>query len=153
HGGASTERAQEFAHRAARSSAARITVIAVDGRVLGESELSLAELSGMENHRDRPEVRAALEGRVGANVRHSATIHASLLYVALPVRDGPRVVGVLRLALPLAAVTASSARIHEVMLIGGAVALIVALAIGVFVAGRVTRPVVDMQSIARLMSQ
>src|SRR5213594_1219313 len=39
------------------------------------------------------------------------------------------------------------------MLAGGAVALLVAFAIGLFVAGRVTRPVVEMQSIARQMSQ
>jgi two-component system phosphate regulon sensor histidine kinase PhoR len=38
------------------------------------------------------------------------------------------------------------------MLAGGAVALMVALGIGIFVAGRVTRPVVEMQSIARQMS-
>jgi two-component system phosphate regulon sensor histidine kinase PhoR len=60
---------------------------------------------------------------------------------------------VLRLALPLSAVTASYATLHQVMLAGGAVALVVALGIGVFVAGRVTRPVVEMQSIARLMSE
>jgi len=39
------------------------------------------------------------------------------------------------------------------MLAGGGVALLVALGIGIFVAGRVTRPVVDMQSIARQMSE
>src|SRR5215831_4244853 len=39
------------------------------------------------------------------------------------------------------------------MLAGGAVALVVALGIGLFVAGRVTHPVVEMQSIARQMSE
>ena len=58
----------------------------------------------------------------------------------------------LRLALPLSAVTGSYAAIHQVMLVGGAVALLIALGIGVFVAGRVTHPVVEMQSIARQMS-
>src|SRR5262249_57755186 len=36
---------------------------------------------------------------------------------------------------------------------GGAVALVVALGIGLFVAGRVTRPVVEMQDVARQMSE
>jgi two-component system, OmpR family, phosphate regulon sensor histidine kinase PhoR len=40
-----------------------------------------------------------------------------------------------------------------VMLAGGLVALAVAFGIGVFVAGRVTRPVVEMQQIARAMSE
>ena len=90
---------------------------------------------------------------MGRDLRRSATIDAPLLYVAVPVRDGARVLGVLRLALPLSAVTASYATLHQVMLAGGAVALLVALGIGIFVAGRVTRPVVEMQSIARQMSE
>src|SRR5215470_791778 len=144
---------QEFVQRVARPTGARVTLIAPDGRVVGESEREPAELASLENHASRPEVRAALDGRVGRDLRRSATIDAPLLYVAIPVREGEHVIGVLRLALPLSAVTASYANIHEVMLIGGAVALVVALGIGIFVAGRVTSPVVEMQSIARQMSE
>jgi two-component system phosphate regulon sensor histidine kinase PhoR len=144
---------QELVGRVARSTGARVTVIAPDGRVLGESERGLAELAAMDNHAARPEVRAALAGRQGRDLRHSTTIAAPLLYVAVPIRVDGRIVGALRLALPLSAVTASYATLHQVMLAGGAVTLLVALAIGIFVAGRVTRPVVEMQSIARQMSE
>ncbi|MGH7348734.1 MAG: ATP-binding protein [Candidatus Rokuibacteriota bacterium] len=144
---------QEFVVRVARTIGARVTLIAPDGRVLGESERGTADLSGLENHAGRPEVRAALARRTGRDLRRSATTEAPLLYVAVPVREETRVLGVLRLALPLSAVTASYATLNQVMLAGGAVALVVALGIGVFVAGRVTRPVVEMQSIARQMSE
>ena len=148
--GAST---QEFVGRVARSTGARVTLIAPDGRVLGESDRGLSELAALENHAARPEVRAALAGGTGRDLRRSVTIDAPLLYVAVPVRADGRIVGVLRLALPLSAVTASYAMLHEVMLAGGAVTLLIALGIGIFVAGRVTRPVVEMQSIARQMSE
>jgi two-component system phosphate regulon sensor histidine kinase PhoR len=151
--GAGPSRAQPFVARASRASGARVTLIATDGRVVGESERPAEELGLLESHRDRPEVRAAGDGRMGRDLRHSVTVRAALLYVALPVRDGGQVIGVLRLALPLSAVTVSYATLHQGMLAGGAVALIVALGIGLFVARRVTRPVVDMQSIARQMSQ
>ena len=144
--------AQEFANRVARPTGSRVTLIAPDGRVVGESDRSLAELSALENHGDRPEVRAALAGGQGRDVRTSTTVAAPLLYVAVPVRDGARTLGVVRLALPLSAVTRSYASLHRVMLGGGALALLIALGIGVFVAGRVTQPVVEMQSIARQMS-
>ena len=144
--------AQEFASRVARPTGARVTLVAPDGRVLGESDRSLAELAALENHAGRPEVRAALEGRQGRDLRTSATVAAPLLYVAVPVRDGDRTLGVVRLALPLSAVTQSYASLHRVTLAGGALALVLALGIGIFVAGRVTRPVVEMQSIARQMS-
>jgi two-component system phosphate regulon sensor histidine kinase PhoR len=152
-GGAAGGAAQDLVVRVSRSVGARVTLIAPDGRVLGESERAAGDLPALENHGTRPEVREALEGRIGRDLRRSTTTEAPLLYVAVPVRDETRVLGVLRLALPLSAVTASYATLHQVMLAGGAVALVVALGIGIFVAGRVTRPVVEMQSIARRMSE
>ena len=151
--GAGAEAMGAFVRRVARPTESRVTVIASDGLVLGDSEVAPADLGRLENHRDRPEVRAALEGRVGRDLRTSASIHAPLMYVALPVRDPERVIGVVRLALPLSAVTSSYDQIHRVMLAGGLVALAVAFGIGIFVAGRVTRPVVEMQAIARQMSE
>src|SRR5947199_346993 len=142
-----------FAVRASEPSGSRITLIALDGRVLGDSDVLTAALPQVENHAGRPEVRAALAGHVGRHLRRSVTIDQPLLYVALPVRDGDQITAVLRLALPLSAVTASYRAIHRVMLIGGLVALLVALGIGMFVAGRVTDPVVQMQTIAREMSE
>ena len=150
---ASPEDVRAFALRTARPTGARISVIAADGRVLGDSEVPVEDLSRVENHAGRPEVRAALSGRVGRHRRTSATIGMSLLYVALPIVDGGRAVGVIRVALPLTAVTSSYAEIHRVMVAGGLVALVVACGIGLFVARRVTKPVVQMQSIARQMSE
>jgi two-component system phosphate regulon sensor histidine kinase PhoR len=152
-GGGPPAAVQAFVSRVARPTGARVTLIAADGRVVGESDRRSEDLPRLDNHRGRPEVRTALEGRLGRDLRRSATVDAPLLYVAWPVRDAGRVIGVLRLALPLSAVTASYASLHQVMLAGGGVALLVALGIGIFVAGRVTRPVVDMQSIARQMSE
>ncbi|HEU4369217.1 MAG TPA: ATP-binding protein [Methylomirabilota bacterium] len=142
-----------FVRRAARPTESRVTLIDPDGRVLADSDVVPPELGRLENHRDRPEVRAALDGRVGRAQRTSGSVGVPLLYVALPVADGGRVLGVLRLALPLSAVTATYDELHRVMLAGGLVALAVAFGIGVFVAGRVTRPVVEMQAIARQMSE
>src|SRR5439155_1079655 len=151
--GASPGEIHAWAVEAARPTETRVTLIAADGRVLGDSEVAVEDLPRVENHAERPEVREALAGRIGRDFRTSATLQTRLLYVALPVHDGGRTVGVLRLALPLSLVTASRAGVHRVMLGGGLVALVVAFAIGLFVARRVTRPVVEMQAIARRMSE
>ncbi|HXV93839.1 MAG TPA: ATP-binding protein [Pseudonocardia sp.] len=151
--GVRAEAVGAFVRRVARPTESRVTVIGPDGRVLGDSEVAPAELVGLDNHRDRPEVRAALDGRVGRDLRTRGSAHVPLLYVAVPVRDAERVIGVIRLALPLSAVTASFGELNQTMLAGGVVALAVAFGIGIFVAGRVTRPVVEMQAIARQMSQ
>ena len=145
--------AQGFVTRAARPTGARVTLIAADGRVVADSDVSPGDLARVENHAHRPEVRAALDGHTGRDLRTSATINTPLLYVARPVTESGRVVGALRLALPLSEVTASYASLHQGMLVGAGVALLVALGIGIFVSGRVTRPVIEMQSVARQMSE
>src|SRR4051795_8715158 len=51
--------------------AARVTVIATDGRVLADSDVPVEMLAQVENHRDRPEVARALGGLVGVQERKS----------------------------------------------------------------------------------
>ena len=142
---------QPFAERVSRPAGARITLIAPDGRVVADSERTEATLSSMENHADRPEIRAALAGAIGRDVRRSATLGAPLIYVAVPLTDAGRIVAVLRLAAPVEAATPAYESLRRVMLTGGGIALVVALAIGLFVAARVTRPVIEMQDVARQM--
>ena len=149
---ASAKALEGFVERATRATGMRVSLIAPAGRVLADSERPGSAVTTMDNHADRPEVRAALEGRVGSAVRRSVTLDAPLIYVALPLTQGGRVIGVLRLAEPISAVTASYETLRGAALAGGAVALLVALGIGIFVAGRVTRPVVEMQDVARQMS-
>ncbi len=151
--GAPPRALQGFVERATRATGMRVSLIAPDGRVLADSERPGEAVATMDSHADRPEVRAALEGHVGSSVRRSVTLDAPLIYVALPLNQSGRVLGVLRLAEPISAVTASYETLRSAALAGGAVALLVALGIGIFVAGRVTRPVVEMQDVARQMSE
>src|SRR5262245_3170372 len=81
-------RLDALADRAAEAAHARVTLIAADGSVLGDSDFPPDHLDGLENHASRPEVRAALDGGVGRDARHSATVGRRLLYVAVPAGQG-----------------------------------------------------------------
>jgi two-component system phosphate regulon sensor histidine kinase PhoR len=83
---------------AARDVEARVTVIDPGGRVVADSALSGAALRAVENHGSRPEVVAAFAGKAARAERLSATVGVALLYAAVPVRRGGRVVGVVRLS-------------------------------------------------------
>lgn len=86
-----------FCDRLAANSPYRITVLAPDGSVLGDSESSPER---MEDHSTRPEVKTAMAGSTGTSVRYSFTINRDMVYVAVPiVRDG-KIEGIIRTATP-----------------------------------------------------
>src|SRR5262245_13366899 len=74
-----------LADRLGRLAQARVTFIAADGRVLGDSDVALADLPGLENHLSRPEVAQALAQNAGSSMRWSATVKERLMYAAIPV--------------------------------------------------------------------
>jgi two-component system phosphate regulon sensor histidine kinase PhoR len=82
---------------------ARVTLIARDGRVVGDSEVAIEELARTENHGTRPEVVAARAAGVGAATRFSITVGREMLYVA--VRNPSSEIDVIRLAEPLTEVS------------------------------------------------
>lgn len=67
--------------KAAAARETRITIITHSGLVLGDSQ---ADITALNNHGDRPEVRQVLQGTPGYSVRHSASLGYRLMYVAVP---------------------------------------------------------------------
>ena len=130
----------------------RVTFIAADGRVLGDSEVALADLPTLENHRSRPEVAQALGGQPGASMRWSATVHDRLMYAAVPLvfPDGTR--GAARLAVPLADVDAALRGLHHLLLAALAIALVVAIIMSSGAAHLLSGALRRMTDVARRMS-
>jgi two-component system phosphate regulon sensor histidine kinase PhoR len=147
------EARRDFALRALGATGARVTLILPDGTVVAESARPLEHLGVIENQRRRPEVELALWGGIGRNLRLSPMLGEELFYVALPVRDGMQLVGVLRLALPRAVVVEASESIRGVLLVAGLLALGLGLVMALFVARRVTRPLVRLKAVAREMAE
>ncbi len=96
HGDLPTLRA--FCGKAGENSATRITVIALDGTVLADSD---EDPERMENHGDRPEIVAALAGRISPSLRFSRTLQENMMYVAIPLHLGDQTLAVLRTAIPV----------------------------------------------------
>jgi two-component system phosphate regulon sensor histidine kinase PhoR len=146
---------QELVHKYGMmlGSEARVTVIAVDGAVLGDSGLDLGEVRRMANQGDWPDVQEALAGGIGHNLRRSQHRYGETLYVAIPLADAAQVRGVLRIALPLTAISQAATSVHQTVALGALLAFAVVLAVGLFLSRRVTRPVTEMQSIARWMAE
>ncbi len=116
---------------------ARVTIVGRDGEVLGDS---LPDNAVLENHGDRTEIISALAGGVGISYRLSETTREEMLYVAVPVSDGPKIAGALRLALPLTAVAEQSRRVGIALSSAGALAVLGIILLGSQLAASITRP-------------
>ena len=126
-----------------RKTATRITVIGADGGVLADSE---REPRDMENHFFRPEIQASLRGETLMSIRPSSTLQADMMYMSIPLRDGDRVVGALRLSVFMKDIEALLDALRTDLLKVVGLVTVFALLLSVFLARSVavpTREVMD----------
>ncbi|HRX05020.1 MAG: HAMP domain-containing protein [Anaerolineae bacterium] len=127
----------------------RVTIIAADGVVIGESN---RDSDTMENHLNRPEVRDALAGGSGSATRFSATLGQEMMYGAVPIYADNEVVGFARVALPLDQIERSVARLRQPLIVIAIAAAIAVLLVALFIAGRIARPVEQLTVVADRMA-
>lgn len=109
------------------ASGARVSIIAEDGRVLGDSSLSTLELGTTELHNDRPEFIDALDDDIGSSRRYSQTLGLSMFYVAKRFERPYGTVGVIRLALPMESLQAAVNQLRLLLVVASVGGLVVAL--------------------------
>jgi two-component system, OmpR family, phosphate regulon sensor histidine kinase PhoR len=137
-----------LADQLGRLSMRRVTLIAPDGRVIGDSERDGAALARMENHAGRPEVRSARHGGIGQAVRVSASLRTELLYLAVTVPDGV----VIRMAGAMSEIDASVGRVQRGILGVGLVALAMTGLLSLGFSLAITHPLRHILTAARAMS-
>jgi len=106
---------ESWAVQLGADSGVRITLIRRDGVVLADSSVEPEHVREMQNHRDRPEVRAAFASGRGQNVRKSATTGNTYVYVARTLSGPGGDVMILRLAEPLEQLDALKTRLAAAM--------------------------------------
>ncbi len=88
----------DFCRALKKDTGARVTIIVVDGKVIGDSDHDSAT---MENHANRTEVQQAVLLGTGFAIRHSDTLNYDFLYVAKKIISNESERGFIRLAVPL----------------------------------------------------
>lgn len=128
---------------------ARVTIIALNGTVLGDSHEDPAT---MENHATRPEVIDALASGLGESTRYSTTLGEQMMYVAVPVTNQATIVGVSRVALPLVAVQNSVNRVTLIIILAIVVTAVLAVVAVVLIGWVTTRPLREVTKAAKRMA-
>lgn len=120
----------------------RISIIALDGTVLYDN--AIADIATLDNHADRPEVAAALQGEAMISVRQSETLGQETHYYARPVTVAGQTVAVLRVAEQVSNIWGVTARQLPVLLLTAAVIFLLAALLSWWVTGRLVAPITHM---------
>jgi two-component system phosphate regulon sensor histidine kinase PhoR len=139
-----------FCREAGKKTTTRLTVIAPDGKVLADSD---EDPLRMENHNDRPEIMAALAGKIVPSLRFSQTLQENLMYVAIPLQDEGKRIGVLRAATPVTAMDEALSAIYQKIIWGSLIVALIASLVAWFIARRISKPLERMKLGAERFAQ
>jgi len=127
--------------RWSRDLGTRVTLVAMDGRVLYDSE---ADPGTMDNHSGRPEIREALLYGTGINTRFSRSLEDDRIYVARLAADPQGDGLVIRLSVSLEDVGSAVASARRRVLASLAFAGLISLLVGLFFIRQVSRPIEEL---------
>lgn len=125
-------------------SGARVLVTNSTGLVLSSSD---ATDTALKDYSSRPEIAAALKGTVNDGRRFSQTLNQELLFVAVPVLNGNKVLGTVRLTFPSTTVDKTvNARLKGISSVAG-ITLVLAGIVALLLANSVTRRLRDLREV------
>ena len=112
---------------------ARITIIAPDGSVLGDSS---ADPAAMNNHLNRPEIAEAVADGEGSIQRKSGTVDQDFLYVAVQIPGAPNYIA--ETALPVSQVDEAMSDVRQRIAVGALIAVLLSILAGLWVSRKIT---------------
>lgn len=129
----------------------RVTFIALDGTVIGDSEMAPSK---MDNHLQRKEIISATKGDIGSSIRYSESIGENMLYVAKHVTSEDRSFdGYIRLSMSLRTVERDLNK-GWLMMAGGLLLLFLAAALVSYrISKGLTKPLEHITVVANRISR
>ena len=151
----STSQLQAAVRNLSARALARVTVIALDGRVLADSAVSDSNLAAVENQRERPEVLQAVATGHGTDLHTSPTTGERTLYLAVGLGGANQTAptAFLRLGLPMTTFDRESDTLRRDLSLAFGIAFLIAVAPTVWIARRITKPLSDIVIAAQQLAK
>ncbi len=128
----------------------RLTVFNQNGDVLADSRKLPSQ---MDNHLDRIEIRQALTHPFGETERFSDSLQQIMRYKAVAIIEDGRLLGFVRVALPLNDIEARQQVLTLYILLGCMLAAVVAMFMGFLFARRFAKPIIALTHSAEAIAQ
>jgi signal transduction histidine kinase len=139
------QRLQQVAAVYASDTEARVTIIDPQGHVVADSAYPFVAVG---NQLDKIEVQAALRAEEQHDVRPDPFTGVLTLYAAAPIQQGKQILGVVRLARPMSAVTAKIWSLLFNLAAAGLLALLLATGLGIWISRHLVKPVRELEQAA-----
>ena len=140
------EKIDALINRAGKQTRARITLIAPDGVVLGDSAYDAPLL---DNYLLLPEILAARDERVGSYLRFSPAGSIEVLYIAVSLAVDGQHFGFLRLALPLSELNSAILHMKYGLLAGLLLVMLLLFGISLKLSSSLTVPLAQMVDVVK----
>lgn len=122
------------------SSTIRITVIGIDGQVVGDSH---EDPNVMDNHISRPEIISTLNGNVGVAKRFSNTLQKEMLYLAKKYNIGNSQL-LIRTSLPDESLGATLDLLQKRLTYGGLIIMLAGTILSYFISKIIANPIIKL---------
>ncbi len=141
---------QEFVKLNTRTETARVTLLSIHGDVIADS---LSVDADLPSQLEQTEIQAALSGLEQHEIRIDPQNGVNTLYAAVPVQQGSRLLGVVRLARPLQEVLAPTRFFLLNLVMGGILALAGTIIIGTALSRYLVNPLQRLQETTERVAQ
>lgn len=132
----------------AKGTGARVVVVDSSSAAIASSEGTIGQ-----SYANRPEIVAAIGGTAVSGERPSQTLGEPLLYVAVPVRAGSKILGAVRLTYPTSEVNATVDQRVRGLGVAALITLLTAAMIAVIVASTITRRIRRLRDAAEQIAE
>uniref|UniRef100_A0A7V6A662 histidine kinase n=1 Tax=Desulfobacca acetoxidans TaxID=60893 RepID=A0A7V6A662_9BACT len=125
----------EFCKNFGKLSDTRLTVVLKSGRVVGDSFRDISTMDDLDN---RPEIEAALAGKVGQDQRQAGG--QLMMYLAVPAMEQGKPVAAVRAALPLGHIRQALSAVYLKVGLGSLGIIFLGAGVSLVLSRRLTRP-------------
>jgi len=142
---------ERLADRSAQQIGGRVVIVDARGRLRADSA-GAASVGDVYATPGRPELIQALARQISQGQRHSESLDEELLVTAVPILDGDRIEGAVRVTQAVGAVN-SEVRSDVLALVGlGFLAIVLGLGVAWILAGSISRPTRALAAVASRMA-
>ena len=128
-------------------------VVVVDAHGRARLDTDRPDDPGRDYSKNRPEIQAALRGRRVEGTRSSETLHATLVYAAVPITANGRVDGAVRITYPTATLDERVRKMWSQLALLCVGVLVAAAGVGFVLARSLMRPVRDLEHVTDRLAE